>query len=137
MKEDDAIECSSESDGSWRNIRAAGDERSSKFARRQQGLEKKKQRGVRTDTSEEHKKVASPSVVDMLMSIERRCTQGVASCIRIASSCRLSRAPGAASTCISYIADFLLKCLYALGLPRTAEALVSWTLLPTQESLNI
>lgn len=121
-----SIEYCTESDESWGNIRVVGDERSSRRTRRQQGVKLNKQNVFDTDTSSEEQKEygTKSSLHSTLMMLERRFLRGLDRCRRSISSFALIHVPAATNACLCYGADCMLKALYILRLPRTAEALV-------------
>ena len=128
MKTEDAkvseelVECSSESDGSWRKV--------AKTARRQ-GLHKHRrvpQRNEEDKATEEEEKEDEEeehsALVNQLISFEKKLTQGGALCVRVISSCTFSNVAGALGSCLNACFGVSYKMLYLLGFPRTAEALV-------------
>lgn len=118
------IECSTESDGSWGNLRAVNNTKSSRRSRREKKLKKQESHDADTSSEEQKEIGLKSSMISAFRVLERRIFEGVNCCKKSLSSCRSRHVPAAAHTCLSYGADCLLKLLYLLRLPRTAEALV-------------
>ena len=119
------IECSTESDGSWGNLRAVNNTKSSRRSRREKKLKKQESHDTDTSYSEEQKEIGLKSSMNSAFRVlERLIFEGVNCCKKSIISHQSRDIPAAAHTCLSYGADCLLKFLYLLRLPRTAEALV-------------